>query len=236
MLVDLALELGIVHFDTAPAYGDTLAEAALGEALASARDGVVLATKYGIPANPIVAAMPFAAVPIKGLRVAARKLGLTASPHPPMTAAGLRHSVEASLSRLRTDRIDILFLHEPDPVSVPDPEGMLAELVALRERGKVRHFGLAGDWRGIEALGQVRRSLGMVLQTNERQWPESEPPDITYGAIAAGPQTYGAPAIAGNMALDRLQVALERRKSGVVIVSTTSAEHLRQLAMIGGVA
>jgi hypothetical protein len=70
----------------------------------------------------------------------------------------------------------------------------------------------------------------MVVQTAESEWLTEAAPDITYGAIAAGPQRYFSPSIAASDAGKRLQVALERRHRGVVLVSTTKLEHLRQLA------
>src|SRR5262245_33171675 len=75
-LVEHALELGFTHFDTAPCYGDTLAEHELGRALKPHRSRVVLATKYGIPPNPIIAAAPSLALPLRTARTMARKLGL----------------------------------------------------------------------------------------------------------------------------------------------------------------
>ncbi len=231
-IINLALELGILHFDTAPAYGDTIAEIELGQALARVRDRVVIATKYGIPPNPAIAALPALAPPLRALRFVARKAGLWRRDHPAMSAEGLRRSVEQSLRRLRTDRIDILLLHEPNPGTLPDPERLLLELQALQHRGMIRHFGLAGDWDGILALGEQRKMLGQIVQTNESQWPPGEPPDITYGAISTGPQSFGRPSIDGGTAGQRVARALARRANGVVIVSTTSAEHLEHIARL----
>jgi aryl-alcohol dehydrogenase-like predicted oxidoreductase len=230
-LIEIALEAGIVHFDTAPAYGDTLAERELGAALASVRERVVIATKFGIPANALAAAAPSFGTPVRAARALARRAGLFASKRVPMTPDALRRSVEGSLRRLGTDRIDLLLLHEPDPASVPAPEQMLDALQGLQRSGLIGHFGLAGEWPGIAALDAPGRRLGVVVQTSEQQWPEAFPPDLTYGAIAAAPQSYlGGPAISSVSAEERLVQALRRRPDGAVIVSTTNAVHLARLA------
>jgi hypothetical protein len=69
-----------------------------------------------------------------------------------------------------------------------------------------------------------------VVQTAETEWPETFPPDITYGAITGASQNYLAAGISTVIALERLRSALLRRPNGVVIVSTTKLENLRALA------
>lgn len=117
-LIQGALDRGINVFDTAPLYGnateDGVAERVLGDALGSARDRVIIATKFG--------------------RSATRPM----PPH--FNAAGARASVEASLRRLRRDHIDILFFHSPfSPAEIAD--NVWSELDRLRHEGKVRHIG-----------------------------------------------------------------------------------------------
>jgi aryl-alcohol dehydrogenase-like predicted oxidoreductase len=112
-----ALELGVTLLDTAEVYGPFTNEALLGRALKGKREGVVLATKFGF-------------------RIAAGKsVGLDSSP------AHLREVVEASLRRLKTDRIDLLYQHRLDPaVPIEEVVGAMAELVS---EGKVRGLGLS---------------------------------------------------------------------------------------------
>ncbi|CAN5339226.1 aldo/keto reductase [soil metagenome] len=110
-VVDAALEVGVTFFDTAEIYGNGGgSERLLGEILERKRDRVVLATK-------------FAWEPGKGL----------ASPD------AIRGSIEGSLERLRTDYVDLYYLHRPDPeIPIGDTLGALDELV---RSGKVRAIG-----------------------------------------------------------------------------------------------
>jgi aryl-alcohol dehydrogenase-like predicted oxidoreductase len=112
-----ALELGVTLFDTAEAYGPFTNEELLGRALEGRRDQVVLATKFGF-------------------RFEGDQLSGTDS-----RPAHIRQVVEASLRRLRTDRIDLLYQHRVDPaVPIEDAVGAMADLV---HEGKVRFLGLS---------------------------------------------------------------------------------------------
>jgi aryl-alcohol dehydrogenase-like predicted oxidoreductase len=112
-----ALELGVTFLDTAESYGPFTNEELLGRALAGRRDEVVLATKFGFR--------------IEGGKIA----GVDSRPE------HVREVVEASLRRLRTDRIDLLYQHRVDPaVPIEDVVGAMAALV---REGKVRFLGLS---------------------------------------------------------------------------------------------
>jgi aryl-alcohol dehydrogenase-like predicted oxidoreductase len=112
-VIDAALEAGITLFDTADIYGGTDSETFIGRALEGRRDAVVIATKFGMQRDPHV---PGGASP-----------------------AYVRSAIEASLSRLRTDRIDLYQLHEPRPETpIADTLGALDDLV---REGKVREIG-----------------------------------------------------------------------------------------------
>ena len=112
-VVDAALDAGITLLDTADIYGSTRSEEFLGRILEGRRDRVVLATKFGMRAD---AARPGGADP-----------------------AYIRRAVEESLQRLRTDRIDLYQLHQPDDATpIEDTLATLDELVAA---GKVREIG-----------------------------------------------------------------------------------------------
>ena len=112
-----ALELGVTLFDTAEVYGPFTNEELLGRALQGRRDQVILATKFGF-------------------RLEAGQLAGTDS-----RPAHIREVVEASLGRLRTDHIDLLYQHRVDPaVPIEDVAGAVADLV---REGKVRFLGLS---------------------------------------------------------------------------------------------
>lgn len=115
--VHAAIERGVNFFDTSPYYGRTLSETRLGEALRGKRHRVILATKGG---RYDVTSFDF-------------------------SAKRLRHSVEESLTRLRTDVIDLYQLHDIEFVPV---EGIITEalpaLDRLRDEGKIRFIGITG--------------------------------------------------------------------------------------------
>ncbi len=113
-----AFERGVTFFDTAEGYGPFTNEELVGEALKPIRDQVVIATKFGFKIDG------------NGATV-----GLDSHPQ------HIRDVVEASLERLRTDRIDLLYQHRVDPdVPIEDVAGAVSELIA---EGKVKHFGLS---------------------------------------------------------------------------------------------
>lgn len=228
-LLALAVDLGFTHFDTAPLYGDGLAEREIGALLRGRRDGIIVATKFGYPPDPLLDALPVLGGPIRPLRAIARRAGLWQMRPALLTAPGLRHSTEASLRRVGTDAIDILLLHDAVAARIPSVDDLLAEAGELKRRGLIRLFGLAGNWASLSGLAPALRAGADVIQTVEGEWPVSMPPDITYGALGGGPQSaFGAKPPAAAIS-SRLRAALARRPSGTLLVSTTNAEHLREI-------
>lgn len=117
-----AVERGVTLFDTAEVYGPFVNEELVGEALEPVRDQVVIATKFGFAID----------------EASERHGGPNGTDSRP---EHVREVVEASLRRLRTDVIDLLYQHRVDPdVPVEDVAGVVGELVA---EGKVKHFGLS---------------------------------------------------------------------------------------------
>jgi aryl-alcohol dehydrogenase-like predicted oxidoreductase len=115
-MLDAALDAGIIHIDTANGYAGGESERMLARLLDGRRDRVTLATKAGMP-HP------------------------DAGEHSPLSAAGLRASVEGSLSRLGTDHIDLFYLHQPDrTASLAETLGTVAEMVA---EGKIGALGVS---------------------------------------------------------------------------------------------
>lgn len=119
-LIRAAHDLGVTHFDTAEAYGPFANEELVGEALQPIRDKVVIATKFGFDID---------------LETGARRGGTNSHPE------HIRPVAEASLKRLRTDRIDLFYQHRVDPnVPIADVAGAVKDLIG---EGKVRHFGMS---------------------------------------------------------------------------------------------
>jgi aryl-alcohol dehydrogenase-like predicted oxidoreductase len=119
-LIRGAVERGVTLFDTAEVYGPHTNEELVGAALAPFRHEVAIATKFGFNIDP-----------------ATRKQtkGMNSRPE------HIRMVVNASLRRLNTDYIDLLYQHRVDPaVPIEDVAGTVKELIAA---GKVRHFGLS---------------------------------------------------------------------------------------------
>jgi aryl-alcohol dehydrogenase-like predicted oxidoreductase len=118
-LIRSAVDLGVTFFDTAEVYGPFTNEELVGEALAPVRDRVVIATKFGF-----------------SYKDGKQEPGVLNS-----RPERIRDMVEASLKRLQTDRIDLLYQHRVDPnVPIEDVAGAVKELI---QAGKVKHFGLS---------------------------------------------------------------------------------------------
>jgi aryl-alcohol dehydrogenase-like predicted oxidoreductase len=119
-LIRAAVERGVTFFDTAEVYGPYVNEELVGEALAPFRKDVVIATKFGFEPDP--------------------------NNHGKWTAtnsrpAHIKQVVDASLKRLQTDTIDLLYQHRVDPnTPIEDTAGAVKELM---QAGKVKHFGLS---------------------------------------------------------------------------------------------
>ena len=145
-----AFEGGVTFFDTAEVYGPFTNEELVGEALAPMRDDVVIATKFGFKFEN------------------GKQAGLDSRP------SHIREVADASLKRLKTDRIDLFYQHRVDPnVPIEDVAGAVKDLI---REGKVKHFGLS------EAGAQTIRRAHAVqpvaaLQSEYSLWwrePERE--------------------------------------------------------------
>ena len=152
-LLRAAVDRGVTLFDTAEAYGPLANEALLGEALAPVRDQVVIATKFGFDIDPVTGE---------------RRAGLNSRP------AHIKAAVDASLRRLRTEVIDLLYQHRVDPaVPIEDVAGIVKDLIAA---GKVRHFGLSEP--GIETIRRAHAVHPVAaVQSEYSLWyrdPETE--------------------------------------------------------------
>ena len=150
-LIRTAFDRGVTFFDTAEVYGPYLNEEVVGEALKPIRDQVVIATKFGFTFGDDN-----------------KQQILNSRPE------HIRKAVEGSLSRLKTDVIDLLYQHRVDPeVPIEDVAGTVKDLIT---EGKVKHFGLseagAGTIRRAHAVQPVS-----ALQSEYSMWwrePEQE--------------------------------------------------------------
>jgi len=146
-LIRAAYDKGVTFFDTAEAYGPYANEELLGEALAPFRDKVVIATKFGFKEGK----------PINGLD---------------SRPENIRAVAEASLKRLKTDVIDLLYQHRVDPnVPIEDVAGAVKDLI---QQGKVKHFGLSEA--GVQIIRKAHAVQPVTALQSEYSlwWKEPE--------------------------------------------------------------
>ena len=156
-LLRAAVERGITFFDTAEVYGPFLNEELVGEALASVRGRVVIATKFGFDVSPDFDP--------RGMRGSP---GLNSRPE------HIKQAVEGSLKRLKIETIDLLYQHRVDPyVPIEDVAGAVKELI---QEGKVKHFGLSEA--GVQTIRRAHAVQPVTaLQSEYSLWtrtPEKE--------------------------------------------------------------
>jgi len=152
-LIRCAVARGVIFFDTAEVYGPFTNEALVGEALAPFRKRVVIATKFGFKLDPKTG----------------KQAGMDSRPE------HIRDVVEASLKRLRTDVIDLLYQHRVDPeVPIEDVAGAVKQLI---QQGKVKHFGLSEP--GAHTIRRAHAVQPITAIQNE------------YSLWTRGPETNG---------------------------------------------
>ncbi len=152
-VIRTAVERGVTFFDTAEAYGPFVNEELVGEALASHREQVVIATKFGFDIAPD----------------GQRRGGLNSRPE------HIKQVAEASLKRLKTGVIDILYQHRVDPdVPIEDVAGAVKDLI---QAGKVKHFGLSEA-----AANTIRRAHAVqpvtAVQSEYSIWTRDPEPEV----------------------------------------------------------
>jgi aryl-alcohol dehydrogenase-like predicted oxidoreductase len=147
-----AVERGVTFFDTAEVYGPFTNEEVVGEALAPVRGQVVIATKFGFKLDPTTG----------------KQTGVDSRPE------HIKEVAEASLKRLKTDVIDLLYQHRVDAdVPIEDTAGAVKDLI---REGKVRHFGLSEA--GVKTIRRAHAVQPVTaLQSEYSLWwrhPEKE--------------------------------------------------------------
>src|ERR1700728_2088912 len=149
-LIRAAVEHGVTFFDTAEVYGPFTNEELVGEALTPFRDQVVIATKFGFKIEN------------------GKQAGLDSRPE------HIKEVADASLKRLKTDRIDLLNQHRVDSnVPIEDVAGAVKDLI---HQGKVKHFGLSES--GVKTIRRAHAVQPVAaLQSEYSLWwrePEAE--------------------------------------------------------------
>jgi len=145
-----AVDDGVTFFDTAEVYGAYDNEELVGEALQPIRDQVVIATKFGWKIDPVTR----------------KSVGLDSRPE------HIKEVADASLRRLRTDRIDLFYQHRVDTtVPMEEVAGAVKELI---QQGKVKHFGLSEA--GVQSIRRAHAVQPVTALQNEYSlwWREPE--------------------------------------------------------------
>lgn len=224
-LLRQAVDLGVNFIDTAEAYGPGFNEELIASALHPYPENLVIATKGGINKS------------------APDRIQADGRPE------SLRRGCEASLQRLKLERIDLYHLHRPDPkVPFAESVGMLA---TLKQEGKIRHIGLSNVT--IEQIDAARQIVPIVSVENRLSIVERNGEDvldyctkhsiafIPYGTLGAHPLKRGAPLalaegiladIAKHHGVKPNQIALvwmlHRAPNTILIPGTTTTAHLEE--------
>jgi aryl-alcohol dehydrogenase-like predicted oxidoreductase len=149
-VIRAAVERGVTFFDTAEVYGAYTNEELVGEALAPFRQQVVIATKFGFKID-----------------AAGKQAGLDSRPE------HIKEVAEASLKRLKTDVIDLLYQHRVDPnVPIEDVAGSVKDLI---QQGKVKHFGLSEA--GVQVIRRAHKVQPVTALQSEYSLSWREPED-----------------------------------------------------------
>jgi aryl-alcohol dehydrogenase-like predicted oxidoreductase len=165
-----AHENGVTFFDTAEVYGPYTSEELVGAALQPIRNEVKIATKFGFAIDGTI--------------------GLDSRPE------RIRRVVEASLKRLKTDRIDLLYQHRVDPnVPIEDVAGTVKDLI---QQGKVLHFGLSEPSaatirkaHAVQALAAVQTEYSMMERDVENNGVLAVCEELGIGFVPWGPVGMG---------------------------------------------
>lgn len=178
-LIRRAAEIGYTFFDTAEVYGTQedphINEELVGEALSGIRDEVVIATKFGLSFDTESGKIPYPLIPDSR----------------PET---IRRSVEGSLRRLKTDRIDLYFQHRIDPKVEPEEvAGVMSDLI---REGKITHWGISETneeylrrANAVCPVTAVQNRYSMMARGYEPLFPALE--ELGIGLVAFSPMANG---------------------------------------------
>jgi D-threo-aldose 1-dehydrogenase len=255
-----AFDEGIRHFDIARMYGLGAAEGELGKFAHGRREDMIIATKFGIeaglapgrlarfqgPARALIARYPRLRTYVKRRSEMLHRAGR-------YDAATARKSLETSLRELRTDYVDLFFLHGPTSPDIAYLSDTCAYLEDALQAGYLRAWGVAGEEAPcLEIMNSLPSSTILQIRNDilDRPRPDATDlkPGITYGILSraldlivthvAGSATrrerwlraVGVDCGSSDTVATLLQRdALARNHNGVVLLSTTHPERLMAL-------
>jgi aryl-alcohol dehydrogenase-like predicted oxidoreductase len=231
-LLTAAFDAGYSHYDLAPYYGFGLTEADFGKWRYSNSDTITVASKFGLyPPG----ANSRGALQIWSRKLAGKVAGKLSRPVVDWSVRRAKQSLELTLKRIRRECVDVLFLHEPD-LHALDVNALVDWLTQVKTEGKIRWWGVAGDARFVEPLFKSGSALTKVIQTRDDGSEEFKTKYLSVPAKAHF--TYGylrQPLDRASRPYSAKQViteALQRNSHGSVLVGSTKAEHIRELASL----
>lgn len=255
-LVDTALDAGYRHFDTAPLYGIGTAEDVLGAALMHRRSDVTIATKVGISRPVLTVKTQIVRYISRPLRRYVRAIYQRVSTNDGgeeirnFSVGFVEASLQESFRRLRTDRVDLLLLHEIELEDIT--EELLTFLDKGRQGGAIGAIGIASNRQRISRIVGAHDAFFDVLQYS---WSVFEPEDeawsairrhVTHRALMNALDAIGH-AISNDRTLSRqlsdivgqdladrailskilLGAAVARNRDGIVLVGARQAGHIQ---------
>lgn len=220
-LIKSAADLGITLIDTAPAYGTS--EARLGALLAGQRERWTIVSKVGEEFDNGKSRFDF-------------------------SAAAVRASVERSLARLRTDRVECVLIHSDGVIeNSPELDEAIDELERLKARGLIRSFGastktVSGGLRAIDRCDVVMVTLNLAAKDDLQVIAEARKRSkgvlikkaLASGHAAVGGGIAGAAGLGPDPVVASLRLAAGTPGVSSVIVGTTNAAHLAQNCRTAG--
>ena len=231
-LLHEAEDLGIRHFDTASVYGQGDSERMIGKAFRERRSRICIASKAGQRLSSLHAML----APLKApIRIMAKKHNFVRNSVGSQRAGAVQFCFDAdyieralhgSLRRLRTDHLDIFYLHAPTLSALSD-EGLFERIRLMRGAGKFRAFGVSCDDLAVAARAALLAEVEVVQFK-----PDGS--ESTAKTIDAAARTGKVVMVRGL--IDRDATALHQTFSAAladpaitgVIVGTNSVQHLRQ--------
>lgn len=227
-LLSSAFDSGITYFDTSPYYGHGVAERELGVFANARRHSVIIATKFGIPANPWLSQFPLLMYSRLAADVALRRLtkrqSFAVKRNYDYRGTSAVTSLNRSLRALRTDYVDILYLHDPTLNRMTEPDRLFDTLQGLKSQGKVRFLGLAGSAR--ECLAIIRRYPAQHWLVQLDAAPGPAELELFNAQSVPFQSSYGHFRDKKEPIANLLATTVRANRDGVILFSTRRPAHI----------
>ncbi|RME61159.1 aldo/keto reductase [Candidatus Parcubacteria bacterium] len=237
-LLFAAYDAGITHFDTARMYGEGMAESTLGKFMSHCgRSRITIGTKLGFPAKPFAEHLPALMYLEKASSSVLRRFGIEKQRERmrDLSPRGAEKSLMKSLRALRTDYVDVLFIHEPSIHELAKIRDLVPWLEQQKQKGHVRYLGLSGKADVCLAISSMLPECFDILQVEDSLVgmdadalrKAGRALQITFGYFRrwSEERTYER--------MDEIYIvrkALERNEKGMILFSTRRIERIKKAA------